>query len=285
MPNPSPLLRALSAAPLLLAVGCAAPTEGTEDRAYVLLDAEARTHGRLVMDGYEGAPVLPIALEVDEEVTYVGARRTSPVALERGSLTVLEGRDGVPRTLRVGTETRDDALFLQATTEAAAELALQLGGEVRLDANGLYRLDVTDVLERGSFVDAPRGVVSAEPVPVDLVENSGLEETLAPFGGGPALPLLDAEGQRLDDGGERDAEVVGLYGLGDRVLLLDASGRATLLAPCNAAPLRAGVFHTRGGTVFVTFGAERWALSRAGDALLTPDGDTLFPLLAEEPRR
>jgi hypothetical protein len=281
MPPANPARARLAPLLLLLVAGCTAPTEVGADGAYVLLDAEARSAGALTLDGWTGAPVLPIEVSPEERVTYQGRGGSFEVPVEAGSLTVLEGRDASPRTLRLGHEVREDALFLHATAEAAAELGRLLGGEVSLGPTGLYRLDAGDALALGSFLEAPNGLLEVEPVPPEVVASLELLAELAPFDDGAPIPLLDAEGQQVGDGGERDAEVVGLYGVDAQVLLLDAAGRATMLDPCGGRPLRTGVFHTRGSRVLVAFGDGTWNLSRAGDALVLPDGQPLFPLLAE----
>lgn len=280
---PLPHATALRLAPplLLLFAGCTAPTEVGADDAYVLLDAEARSAGVLALDDWTAAPVLPIGVSPEERVVYRGRGGAFDVPLAAGSITVLEGRSATPRTLRIGEDARDDALFLHATADAAAELARLMGGEVSLGPMGLYRLDVSDALARGSFLEGPNGLLEVEPVPPEVLPDLELLAELGPFDDGAPIPLLDAEGQRVGDDGERDAEVVGLYGAGDQVLLLDAAGRATMLDPCRAQPLRTGVFHTRGSRVLVAFSDGTWNLSRAGDALVLPDGEPLFPLLEE----
>ncbi len=261
--------------------GCTANSEASGETAYILLDTAARRGGALVVDTWTGKPTLPIAVEVDERVVFQGSGEPIGIDGTPGTLTLIRGADGKVDSQRVGRDLRDDAVLVHGTAAGVAELALLLGADASMSSDGLWLLEAPDILDRGSFLDVPDGIVEVVPAPLAAdAEATALEDgrfDILP------IPLLDAEGQRMDDLAAEESLVVGLYGIGDRVLLLDASGRATELSPCSATPLASGVFHVVGGRVTVSFpGTSPTVFTRDGDALVEPGGDTLFPLLLDD---
>jgi hypothetical protein len=91
------------------AAGCAAPPTGT--LSYVLLDRDAREAGLQVeTGGWQGAPLLPIALRPDETAELVSASGKLPLPLAAGSLAWIRG--GIVEQHAVGTELRADRLVV-----------------------------------------------------------------------------------------------------------------------------------------------------------------------------
>jgi len=116
--------------PALLSAGCAQPTDAPDATGYVLLDRAARDRWTVARDGWEGAPVLPVAFDVEEPALLRGPEGAELLELRGGMLAHVRGAEGEVRWLAVGEEARDDRLALHASDAAAEALAELVGGEV-----------------------------------------------------------------------------------------------------------------------------------------------------------
>ncbi|WP_437676716.1 hypothetical protein [Sorangium sp. So ce131] len=272
--------------PALLSAGCAQPTGAPDETAYVLLDPAARAHWTIVSDGWQGAPVLPVALDVQESALLRSAGHTRPLDLRGGMLAHVRGAEGEIRWLAVGEEARDDRLTLRASDAAAAALAALVDGEITTRRDGFWTLTAPDLLERGSFLDPPGGVIEALPeTPRDLRDGAALAPS-ASQAALDALAGLSGAAGRGDPGapepGGAEAELVGLYTAELRTLLLDASGGFTIEDRCTGEVLATGKYSAAGD--HVTLRAAEGApivLGRDEDKLVHPGWADFAPLAPE----
>ncbi|WP_437755611.1 hypothetical protein [Sorangium sp. So ce1389] len=276
--------------PALLAAGCAQPAEDPDSTAYVLLDRAARGRWTVASDGWEGAPVLPVALDVQEPALLRGPDGAELLDLRGGTLAHVRGAEGEIRWLAVGEEARGDRLVLHASSAAAAELAALVGGEVAARGDGLWTLTAPELLDRGSFLDAPGGVLEVLP---DTQRDPGALDALAPLDArislgtpvaGPASAGDVAPG--APDPGRAAAEVVGLYAAELQTLLLDASGGFTLEDRCTGAVLATGKYLAVADRVVLRSAVgEPIVLGRDREKLFHPGWADFAPLAPEPARR
>ncbi|WP_437927214.1 hypothetical protein WMF37_50710 [Sorangium sp. So ce291] len=286
--------------PALLAAGCAQPAEDPGSTGYVLLDRAARGRWTVASDGWEGAPVLPVALDVQETALLRGPDGAELLELRGGTLAHVRGAEGEIRWLAVGEEARGDRLVLRASNAAAAELAALVGGEVAARGDDLWTLTAPDLLDRGSFLDAPGGVLEVLP---DTQRDPGALDALAPLderlsalapldarislgtpAAGPASAGDAAPG--APDPGRAEAEVVGLYAAELQTLLLDASGGFTLEDRCTGEVLATGKYLAVADRVVLRSAVgEPIVLGRDREKLFHPGWADFAPLAPEPARR
>ncbi|WP_437590218.1 hypothetical protein [Sorangium sp. So ce1000] len=273
--------------PALLSAGCAQPIDAPDATAYVLLDPAARARWTVASDGWQGAPVLPVALDVQEPAVLRGPERAKPIALRGGMLAHVRGAEGEVRWLALGDEARDDRLTLDASEAAAAALAALVGGEIAARRDGLWTLTAPDLLERGSFLEPPEGVFEVLPY---LQRDPGEPAAFVPSAAQDALDALAAvpaaaggSARGALEPGSAEAELVGLYAAGPRTLLLDASGGFTLEDRCTGEVVASGAYSAAGDRVVLrSVGAAPIVLGRHQDRLTQP-GWAAFAPLAPEP--
>ncbi|WP_437655824.1 hypothetical protein [Sorangium sp. So ce1182] len=272
--------------PALLAAGCAQPAEDPDATGYVLLDLAARRRWTVASDGWEGAPVLPVALDVQEPALLRGPDGAELLELRGGTLAHVRGAAGEIRWLALGEEARGDRLVLRASGAAAAELAALVGGEVAAHGDGLWALTAPELLDRASFLDAPGGVLEVLP---DTQRDPGALDALAPLDarislGTPAAAPASAGdvAPGAPDPGRAGAEVVGLYAAELQTLLLDASGGFTLEDRCTGEVLATGTYLAVADRVVLrsTVG-EPIVLGRDREKLFHPGWADFAPLAPE----
>lgn len=269
--------------PALLSAGCSQPIDAPDATAYVLLDPAARARWTVASDGWQGAPILPVALDVEETAVLRGPEGAARIALRGGMLAHVRGAEGEIRWLALGEEARDDRLTLHASKAAAAALAALVGGEISRRRDGMWTLTAPDLLERGSFLDPPEGVIEALP---DAQRDPGEPAAFAPSAAQDALDALAAvpaaaRGGALEPG-SAEAELVGLYAAGLRTLLLDASGGFTLEDRCTGEVVATGQYSAAGDRVMLrSAGAASIVLDRDRDRLVQPGGSAFAPLAPE----
>ncbi|WP_437859551.1 hypothetical protein [Sorangium sp. So ce363] len=88
--------------PALLSAGCAQPIDAPDATAYVLLDPAARARWTVASDGWQGAPILPVALDVEETAALRGPEGAQRIALRGGMLAHVRGAEGEIRWLARG---------------------------------------------------------------------------------------------------------------------------------------------------------------------------------------
>jgi hypothetical protein len=231
------------AALALLTASCAAGTEAPDAVGYVLLDRDAAQAGRLAHGGWDGAPVLPVALDLSQPVTFSSDRGRTTIELRSGMLAWVHGAGAAVEWRTLHDEVRDDRLRVRASADAAAALARSLAGEVVGPVDGdasLWTVAAPNVFDRASFLQPPEGVLEALPEPLlDL-----------------AAPVF------LPGAVVGRAAFVGLYTAGDRVLILDAAGGFTLGRACDddAAPVTAGRWHVDDASVVLVSNRESLSL-------------------------
>lgn len=260
---------------------CAQPTS-EEASAYLLLDREARDALTVVHDGWEGTPVLPVALDAELPVTLRSRAGTRTIALRPGAFLHVTGADGSLTWLEVGTEVFDDRLLVRGTARAAAELAEQLGASARERGDGLWSFEAPDLLDRGSFLEPPWGIAEVLPDLVARLDVAALGSDAARI---TASDAIGAEGAREAAGraGLAEAGLVGAYAAGDRILWLDAAGGFSLEDRCTGEVERAGRYYAASDGVVLRAGAEpAIALERSPRGLVLPNGEKLA-LLGLEP--
>ncbi|XXX77369.1 hypothetical protein WMF30_01165 [Sorangium sp. So ce134] len=277
--------------PALLSAGCAQPIDAPGGTAYVLLDPAARARWTVESDGWRGAPILPVALDAEEPALLRGAGRAERLELRGGMLAHVRG-GGEVRWLAVGEEARDDRLTLRASEAGAAALAALVDGEISARRDGLWTLAAPDLLERGSFLEAPQGVIEALPdAPRDpgdpaAFTPSASQEALDALAAPAAAPSAAAGAAGALEPGSAEAELVGLYAAELRTLLLDASGGFTIEDRCTGAVLATGTYSAAGDRVMLRSpGAAPIVLGRDRERLLHPDWAELAPLAPEPSRR
>src|SRR5512143_1024799 len=147
----------------LAAAGCAVGTEAPDAVGYVLLDRDARVSGKLSQGSWEGAPVLPVALDVAAPVAFASNAGRSVFNIEPGMLTWVHGEGGALEQLRLNEDVSEDSLRVYGSREAAQALAQQLAAEVKGGSDGVFTVVAPDLLARGSFMNAPASVVEVAP--------------------------------------------------------------------------------------------------------------------------
>ncbi|WP_437335349.1 hypothetical protein [Sorangium sp. So ce394] len=272
--------------PAPLSAGCARPIDAPDGTAYVLLDPAARARWTVESDGWRGAPVLPVALDAAEPALLRGPGGAEVLELRGGMLAHVRGGGGEVRWLAVGDEARDDRLTVRASEAAAAALAALVDGEITARRDGLWTLAAPDLLERGSFLEPPAGVIEALPdTPRDRASftPSASQDALDALAA-PAAAAGSAAGAQ--EPGSAEAELVGLYAAGLRTLLLDASGGFTIEDGCTGAVIATGEYSAAGDRVTLrSRGAAPIVLGRDRERLLHPDWAEFAPLAPEPPRR
>ncbi|KYF97255.1 hypothetical protein BE20_39300 [Sorangium cellulosum] len=272
--------------PAPLSAGCARPIDAPDGTAYVLLDPAARARWTVESDGWRGAPVLPVALDAAEPALLRGPGGAEALELRGGMLAHVRGGGGEVRWLAVGDEARDDRLTVRASEAAATALAALVDGEITR-RDGLWTLAAPDLLERGSFLEPPAGVIEALPdTPRDRASftPSASQEALDALAAPAAAAAGSAAGAQ--EPGSAEAELVGLYAAGLRTLLLDASGGFTIEDRCTGAVIAAGEYAAAGDRVTLrSRGAAPIVLGRDRERLLHPDWAEFAPLAPEPSRR
>ncbi|WP_437609832.1 hypothetical protein WMF20_00890 [Sorangium sp. So ce834] len=273
--------------PAPLSAGCARPIDAPDGTAYVLLDPAARARWTVESDGWRGAPVLPVALDAAEPALLRGPGGAEVLELRGGMLAHVRGGGGEVRWLAVGEEARDDRLTVRASEAAAAALAALVDGEITARRDGLWTLAAPDLLERGSFLEPPAGVIEALPdTPRDRAAftPSASQDALDALAAPAAAAAGSAAGTQ--EPGSAEAELVGLYAAGLRTLLLDASGGFTIEDRCTGAVIATGAYSAAGDRVMLRSpGAAPIVLGRDRERLLHPDLAEFAPLAPEPSRR
>ncbi|WP_438026026.1 hypothetical protein [Sorangium sp. So ce233] len=275
--------------PALLSAGCAQqPDDAPEATGYVLLDRAARGRWTVASDGWEGAPVLPVALDVEEPALLRGPEGAARLALRGGALAHVRGAAGEVRWLAVGDETRGDRLTLHASEPAAAALAALVDGEVAARGDGLWTLTAPDLLDRGSFLDPPEGVLEAFPDTQRDPDDLGAPtppDARAAMAAPTEAPSAARDGASIAlEPGRAEAALVGLYAEERRTLLLDASGAFTLEDRCTGEVLATGKYvAVEEGVVLRSTGAAPMVLRRDQDRLVHPGWAAFAPLAPELP--
>lgn len=221
------------------AAGCTAATEAREDVGFVLLDREAQAAGSLSHGDWEGRPMLPVALEVSEKVTFTSSAGASSFSLRPGTLAWVHGPGGAIEWMRVGEDVSEDRLRVYASRDAADELAQRLAGEVKGGGDGLWTVSAPDVFERGSFLAVPAGVQEIAPDPRIDVKGAGkfgLDQL--------ALPSDLPEAAR-------QLTLVGLYTAEGQTLFLDSAGGFSLEDGCSGEPSSTGRWRADGQRVIL----------------------------------
>jgi hypothetical protein len=281
--------RLAAAAPLVLAAltgGCTQGADAPGGAGYVLLDHAAREVTTLEQDGWEGAPLLPVALDAAEPVTLRGPDGERSVALKAGMLAHVRGAGGEIAWLAVGEDIRDDRLLVHGTEAAATQLADWIGGERAARVDGLWSVSAPDILERGSFLQAPDGILEVLPdtsLEVDeLIPRSALDGAILGPGAMPVEGGAPAGGRPV---GSAEAELVGVYAAGNKALWLDAAGGFSLEDRCTGEVVRAGRFFAVDDRVVLqSAGNAPMVLGRDRDRLILPGSADFAPLLPEMPK-
>jgi len=286
------MVRQRAAAPALttlliaaLSTGCTQSTEAPGSTGYVLLDRAARGVTTVAQDGWQGAPVLPVALDTGEPLTVRGPSGERSVELKPGMLAHVKGEAGEIEWLEIGESIRDDRLLVHGTGTAASELATWIGGESEARSDGLWDVTADDILDRVSFLNPPAGVLEVMPdqslVADDLLPSSLVRSSILAQGVIPADAARDA-GRPV---GSIEAELVGVYTSATRMLWLDAAGGFSMEDRCSGEVLGAGLFFAVDDRVVLQSGERApVVLGRDRDRLIEPGGAELAPLLPEMPK-
>ena len=204
--------------------------------------------------------------------------------LQPGMLAHVRGAAGEIDWLEVGEDIRDDRLLVHGTEAAAAELATWIGGEPSARGDGLWMVTASDILDRGSFLEAPAGILEALPDASlslgALVPESPLDPAVF------AAPSLVAGGEALARPvGSDEAELVGLYAAGLTALWLDAAGGYSMEDRCTGEVVGAGRFYAvQDRVVLQPSRGALIVLGRLQDRLVHPGGAEYVPLLPELPK-
>src|SRR5581483_8997486 len=143
-----------------------------------LLDRDAREAGLQVeAAGWQGAPLLPLALEPDEAVSLVSGGGKVPLGL----------RAGLIEWHPVGDEARADRLIVDGEDGAVRTLAELLGAEASARDDGRWILSGPDLYGRASFMPAPDGVRAVEPDLANVAPPIAVRVQPAPSGPAPSL--------------------------------------------------------------------------------------------------
>lgn len=272
----------------LLAAGCVQSPDSPDATSYLLLDRAARAHFTVERDGWEGAPVLPVALDTEEPALLRGPEGVQLLDLRGGMLAHVRGADGEIEWLALGEEARDDRLALHASEAGAAALAELIAGEATPRGDGLWTLEAPDVLERGSFLEVPEGVLEALP---DTRPDLGDLAELPPSAGvargallAPAAVVPAEDGPRgAAEPGQAEAELVGLYVAELRTLLLDASGGFTFEDRCSGQVLATGRYFAVDDRVVLKSTEQAPIVLGLDRGRLIHPGGAEFALLEPEP--
>lgn len=273
--------RALFAAPpLLLALflsGCASlgPPDDEVPDGYVLLDRDARKTISLEVDGWEGAPILPVATPARSKFTLnVLGGRTIDLIAEPGVLAHVHA-DAVVELVELGSEIRSDRLLLHGSELAVRDVALLVGGSIAARGDGLWNLTTPDIFLKASHLEESDGLIEA--LPDTAIDTGDVEIDAA----GPSSIIgLDPDAASDDPDsaapGRREALFVGVYTSAASTLLLDASGRYSLTDRCTGKTAREGHYYVSGGRVVLqSKGEPPIAYAADIDTLMPPSGDRL----------
>lgn len=267
--------------------GCAmdADAPGEED-GFILLDRQAKEALFIEVDGFEGAPKLPLAVAAGETIhlkTKGGEARS--IQSEPGKLAYIHDVDdvnGQVEWLAVGRDARSDRLVVHASEASARELALLLGATAAPRGDGLWNLTTPDIFTKTSYMDAPEGLLEALP---DAAINTGdIDLDAAPGSAllGPSSSLgSGADADALDSApGRREALFVGLYTSASSALRLDASGRFSLRDRCSGEAKEGFYYADDGRIVLQSRGGSPISLAIDIDkqTLVPPSGDRLRTL-------
>src|SRR5262249_3255760 len=141
--------------PMALVTACGAEPR---DTAYVLAAAKARAGGVvLVVDGVPESAVLPIAIEQEAEGWVRGPSVRSRLRTNvprAGEVLVLRDESGETETRVIGEEACDHKLAINASEDAARELAGALGAELINDRETVH-IVAPDIFERVAYTTAP----------------------------------------------------------------------------------------------------------------------------------
>jgi hypothetical protein len=264
--------RALPLVLALAAAGCAAGTEEPGAVGYVLLDREARAAGRLSQGDWEGAPLLPVALDTADTVAFSSSAGRTVFELRPGMLAHVHGAGGAIEWLRMREDVSDERLVVYGPREAAAELAQRVAGRVEGGHDGAFTVSAPDIFDRGSFLGPPDGILEVAPEPVVEARGAGQAglQKAAILGALPVLP---------DGEGVREAQLVGVYTSGGNALILDAAGGFELADACSGDVLGQGRYHTDGDRVVLDGEETPMVLALEGGALHAADGGRFTPLI------
>src|SRR6185369_3605762 len=133
-------------------VGCQAAPE--EHASYLLLDRGAREAGFAVEGDSDKSPVLPVELEPSVEVGLVGPSGRFAVVPEADELLHVHGADGTIEHRALGHGVDLDRLRLDASEQAAKELAEALGGTAEKLDDGRWEIRAENALGEASRVRA-----------------------------------------------------------------------------------------------------------------------------------
>jgi len=217
---------------LVLAAACT-PMEG--EPALVLIDAEAREAGVEVwIDEAPIEGVLPERVELDEEVWIDAGDGPRELWTEPGVLHHVQGPSGRVEAWFVGVDVGAEQVVLDATEEAADELAAAADADLEETRDG-WLLTGAELWELLADADLPDGLF--ETVPVSDMDLPGVLRADAPLaarrgaGAAGALAWLQAEptpDQAARDASARARQVNAAYDLGspDWVVAPSAARRA-----------------------------------------------------------
>ena len=149
------------------AAGCVGGQEPQAHQALLLLDAEARAAGFVVVGTEIEGQALPIAVTTDQDVTLAGPEGSQPLTLAEGEIVLVRGAEGRIERHVVGEDVDPDRLLLRAPADAATEVADALGAEVRVRDDGLVEIAAPGVL--AASADAPSFDPIVEAQVVELV--------------------------------------------------------------------------------------------------------------------
>jgi hypothetical protein len=251
------------------AAGCTAGSDPPGNAGYVLLDREARASGRITQGDFEGAPLLPVALDTAEPVAFSSSVGREVFELRAGMLAHVHGAAGAVEWLRLRDDVSDDRLRVRASREVAADLARRVAGQVEGGEGGVFTIVAPDVFDRSSFLKPPDGIAEVLP---DARIAEGIARTAVL--GEVTLPAAE---------GERQAAFVGVFTSDKGALILDAAGGFTLEDACSGDLLGRGRYRVSGDRVVLESESAPMVLEREGGVLLDPSGVRFAPLVIEEP--
>jgi hypothetical protein len=246
---------------------------------YILLDRDARATGTLTVGGFRTAPRLPVIADRADKVEFTPKNESPrPIEWQPQKLAYLHGPNAEIEWIKLGRDARPDALLLDGDATAADAVASIVGTKATRGEDGLYRIASPDIYFKLAFSNEPDTLVEAFPdyLPLDETSRSSAPHV---FNADELMPLGREEGSR------REAELVGLYRFGEKLLVLDASGHYTFESDCAGDKKTSGVYRPVRGGVVLDDPAGVIALSSDGEALVGTEGQRFAPFITDEPRQ
>ena len=204
-------------------VGCGAPDAATSS--FAVVDQQARDAGFAIeAAGTVSDAKLPLAFDASQRVSLVGPDTEESLEADPGELVYVHGENAEVTRLVIGQDVDADRVWVEGSREAADELALRLGGALRLDGDR-WQLAAPDALAACAAESAPLGLLGIEPMAIDEANPTDFWEQMdAPAPGvdepAPIAPGI-LEGIEVDDDmrpfvvapGSRFAAVTGCPGV------------------------------------------------------------------------